>query len=122
MFKKNCQKIVNDLLIDDSDFTLEELLKAKESLCEGEAAGPDEVTPEDLKGCQLDDTAKLVNKMLLNRIQSKMDSKLRYNQNGFTPGRSKTARVLALRRHIEGVRSHNRRAIITFVDFKKAFG
>ena len=50
-----------------------------------------------------------------------MDDKLRNNQNGFRTGRSTSAHILALRRLIEGVKSHNRKAIIVFVDFKKAF-
>ena len=65
--------------------------------------------------------AKVVNKMILNRIQPKIDPLLRKNQNGFRPGRSTVAHILALRRLIEGVKSNNRSAIITFVDFKKAF-
>lgn len=65
--------------------------------------------------------AKLVNKMLLNRIRSKIDKHLRPNQNGFRPGRSTTAHILTLRRLIEGVRSHNLKAVLVFIDFKKAF-
>ena len=65
--------------------------------------------------------AKLVNKMVLNRIQPKIDDHLRPNQNGFRPGRTTTAHILALRRLIEGVRSHNQKALILYVDFKKAF-
>ena len=65
--------------------------------------------------------AKLVNKMLLNRIQPALDPLLCPNQNGFRPGRSTAAHIFALRRAIEGVYSQNRKAIIVFVDFKKAF-
>ena len=65
--------------------------------------------------------AKLTNRMLLNRIRPKLDPQLRPNQNGFRPGRSTTAHILALRRLIEGVRSHNLKAVIVFVDFRKAF-
>ena len=65
--------------------------------------------------------AKIVNKMILNRLQEKLDGKLRPNQNGFRPGRSTTSHILALRRVIEGVKSHNRKAIILYVDFRKAF-
>ena len=46
---------------------------------------------------------------------------IRSNQNGFKPGRTTTAHILALRRLIEGVKSHNRKAIIIDVDFQKAF-
>ena len=59
--------------------------------------------------------------MVLNRIQPKVDTHLRPNQNGFRPGRTTTAHILALRRLIEGVKSHNKKALILYVDFKKAF-
>ena len=65
--------------------------------------------------------AKMTNKMILNRIQPHIDPILRPNQNGFRTGRSTTSHILALRRLIEGVKSHNLKAIIIFVDFKKAF-
>ena len=65
--------------------------------------------------------AKLTNKLILNRIRPPIDKHLRTNQNGFRPGRGTTAHILALRRLIEGVKSHNLKAAITFVDFRKAF-
>ena len=64
---------------------------------------------------------KITNKMMLNRIQPTLDPHLRPNQNGFRPGRTTTAQILALRRIIEGVKSRNLSAIITFIDFRKAF-
>lgn len=65
--------------------------------------------------------AKLVNRMLLNRIQPKLDPHLRPNQNGFRPRRSTTAHILALRRIIEEVKRNNLKAVLLFVDFSKAF-
>ena len=65
--------------------------------------------------------AKMTNKMILNRIQPVIDPRLRPNQNGFRPGRSTTAQILALRRLIEGVKANKLKAIIVFVDFRKAF-
>ena len=65
--------------------------------------------------------AKLINKMILNRIQPKIDKHLRPNQNGFRPGRRTTSHILALRRLIEGVKSRNRKAVILYIDFRKAF-
>ena len=65
--------------------------------------------------------AKMVNKMLLLRIQPKLDLHLRPNQNGFRPKRSTTAHILALRRLIEGVKRNHLKAVIVFVDFSKAF-
>ena len=66
-------------------------------------------------------SAKLINRMILNRIQPVLDPHLRQNQNGFRPGRSTAAHILALRRLIEGVKHKNLSASITFIDFKKAF-
>ena len=59
--------------------------------------------------------------MILNRIKPHIDSKLRVNQNGFRTGRSTSSQVLALRRLIEGIKSKNLTAVMTFVDFRKAF-
>ena len=56
-------------------------------------------------------TAKLTNKMILNRIQPKIDKNLRPNQNGFRPCRTTTTHILALRRLIEGVRKNKLKAI-----------
>ena len=166
--EEDLAKVLNDLQIEDGIFTSEELQSAKKSLCEGKASGPDNIPPEVLKRCDLDDiileyankllienmkpdqwseidllpipksgdlgetinyrgislsslVTKVVNKMILYRIQPKIDKHLRPNQNGFRPGRSTTAHILALRRLIEGVKSHNKKAIILFVDFRKAF-
>ena len=65
--------------------------------------------------------AKIINKMILNRIQPVIDPLLRPNQNGFRPRRSTTAHILALRRIIEEVKKNNLKAILVFIDFKKAF-
>ena len=65
--------------------------------------------------------AKMYNRLILNRIRSVLDVKLRRNQNGFRPKRTTVAQILALRRVIEGVKANNLPAIITFIDFKKAF-
>ena len=56
--------------------------------------------------------AKLVNRMLLNRIQPKLDTHLRPNQNGFRPKRSTNAHILALRRILEGVKRNNLKAVL----------
>ena len=65
--------------------------------------------------------AKIVNKMLLNRIRPKLDPLLRGNQSGFRPGRSTIAQILALRRIIEEVKKCNLPAVMVFIDFCKAF-
>ena len=65
--------------------------------------------------------AKVYNKMILNRIRPKLDPRLRPNQNGFCTGRTTTSQILALRRIIEGIKEYNLKAVMTFIDFKKAF-
>ncbi|XP_072050011.1 uncharacterized protein [Amphiura filiformis] len=44
--------------------------------------------------------AKTFNRLLLNRIRPYLDPVLRFNQNGFRPGRSTVSQILALRRKI----------------------
>ena len=65
--------------------------------------------------------AKIYNRMILNRIRSVIDLRLRVNQNGFRPERTTVAQILTLRRIIEGVKANNIKAVMTFIDFKKAF-
>ena len=66
--------------------------------------------------------AKIYNKMILNRIRPHLDPLLRLmNQNGFRSGRSTLTQILALRRLIEGIKAKRLQAVITFVDFCKAF-
>ena len=65
--------------------------------------------------------AKTFNRMLLNRIRPHLDTKLRPNQCGFREGRSTISQILALRRLIEGIQDKNLTAVLTFIDFKKAF-
>ena len=52
-------------------------------------------------------TAKVYNRMLLNRLRPYIEPILRNNQNGFRPGRSTLTQILALRRVIEGVKEKN---------------
>ena len=59
--------------------------------------------------------------MILNRIQPKVGLHLRSTQNAFRPERSTTAHILALGRLMERVKERNLKAILVFVDFKKAF-
>ena len=64
---------------------------------------------------------KTVNKMILNRIMTKIDKNLCKNQNGFRPRRSTTSHILVLRRLIEEVQIRNMKAIILYVNFRKVF-
>ena len=65
--------------------------------------------------------AKTFNRLILNRIRPKLDQHLRRNQNGFRVGKTTVGHILALRRLIEGIKANNLPAIITFIDFRKAF-
>jgi len=74
------------------------------------------------RGISLNQIAsKVYNRLILNRIRPTIDSLLRPNQNGFRPGRSTSSHLLALRRIIEELQNHKKEAVITFIDFKKAF-
>ena len=64
--------------------------------------------------------ARLINKMILNRLLLKIDKHLQNNQNGFCLGSSSTIPILAIRRLIENVEAQIRNSIILYVDFKKA--
>ena len=61
--------------------------------------------------------AKVYNRVILNRIRSKLDPWLRINQNGFREKRTTTSQVLALTRIIEGVKRKHLPAVMTFIDF-----
>ena len=65
--------------------------------------------------------SKIDNRLILNRIRPIIDRLLRPSQNGFRPGRSISSHLLALRRIIEKLRNYKKEAVITFIDFKKAF-
>ena len=65
--------------------------------------------------------AKINNSCLLNRIRPVIDEVLQPNRNGFRQGRSTTAHILALRRIVGELKNHKMEAIITFIDFRKAF-
>ena len=65
--------------------------------------------------------AKLFNRVILLRIRKVLEPKLRCNQNGFRPGRTTVAEILALRRVMEEARKNNHSAVLTFIDFLKAF-
>ena len=72
--------------------------------------------------------AKICSRMLLDRLRPHIDPKLKNNQNDCRKGRSTVAQILTLRRLVEGIKSTpppppppRPQAIITFVDFRKAF-
>ena len=160
--------ILTDLDIKTGPFNQEEYNKAKKSLVEGKTCGEDNIPPEVLKRCDLDDivlgfcndalvsrekpsqwsilnivpipksgdlslggnyrgislssiVAKSYNRMILNRVRPELDRHLRTNQNGFRVGRTTVGHILALRRLIEGVKANNLPAIMTYIDFRKAF-
>ncbi|KAJ4949221.1 hypothetical protein JOQ06_020739 [Pogonophryne albipinna] len=78
--------------------------------------------PDNYRGISLTCiTAKVYNRMILNRIWHTIDPHLRENQNGFRQGRTTAAQILALRRMIEEVEKDNLAAVLCFIDFKKEF-
>ena len=159
--------IQDELPINTSDFTLEELQHTIKSLKNNKACGLDEIPAEVWKAGILDQelldfcngtlngdkpevwsssgiiptpktgdlsvptnyrgisltpiAAKVYNKLILNRVQPHINPLLRGNQNGFRKGRGTISQILAIRRIIEGVKAKNLKAVLTFVDFKKAF-
>ena len=64
---------------------------------------------------------KTFNRMVLNRIRPVLDPLLRTTQNGFREKRTTVGQIIALRRIIEGVKNKNLPAVMTFIDFRKAF-
>ena len=78
--------------------------------------------PDNYRGIALSQIAsKVYNRIILNRIRPVVDKLLRPNQNGFREGRSTSAHVLALRRIVEELKNHKKEAVISFIDFRKAF-
>ena len=65
--------------------------------------------------------SKIYNRLILNRIRPIIDRLLRPSQNGFRPVRSTSSHLLALRRIIEEFRNYKKEAVVTSIDFKKAF-
>ena len=59
--------------------------------------------------------------MILNRMKPSLERVLRRHQNGFRPGRSTASHILSLRRILEGATAKNLPAVMTFIDFRKAF-
>ena len=77
---------------------------------------------DNYRGISLSSIAgKMYNRMILNRIYPVLDPLLRNSQNGFRQKRTTVGQMMALRRILEGVRTKNLAAVITFIDFKKAF-
>ena len=78
--------------------------------------------PSNTRGISLSCTiAKIYNRLILNRIRRAIDPLLRNNQNGFRSGRNTVGQILAVRRIIEEAKVNNLPAVLTFIDFKKAF-
>ena len=59
--------------------------------------------------------------MILNRIRDPIDPHLRDNQNGFREKKTTARHILVIRRILEVARKNNLSAVVTFIDFKKAF-
>ena len=65
--------------------------------------------------------SKIYNRLILNRIRPVIDKLLCPSQNGFRLGIFISSHLLALRKIIKELRNHKKEAVITFIDFKKAF-
>ena len=77
---------------------------------------------DNYRGISLTQVAsKIYNRCLLNRVRPVIDKVLRPNQNGFRKGRSTTSHILALRCIVEELENHDMEAVLTFIDFRKAF-
>jgi exonuclease III len=66
-------------------------------------------------------SAKLFNRVLLDRVRPHVDPLLRPEQNGFRKGRSTIHHILTLRRITEEAVAHKLELHMIFVDFRKAF-
>jgi len=102
-----------------------EVLNAKKQISQGKAPGE----PEILKRCDIDDRgisllidSRQPNKQSATKSYTpKIDRSLRYNLNGFRPGRSTITQVLALRGILERVKNYHLPSIMVLIDFSKAF-
>ena len=65
--------------------------------------------------------SKILNKMIYNRVRCHTEPILRSNQNVAISGRSTTGLVLMIRTILEGIKEHNLKAVMVFVDFKNAY-
>ena len=84
--------------------------------------GSKKFCPENSRGISILPVAtKIYNRLLLNRIRSHIEPRLRYNQNGFRPGRGTREQILALRHIIEEAINFQLPCVISFIDFSKAF-
>ena len=64
---------------------------------------------------------RILSRIILNRIKSKVDAKLRPNQAGFRPNRSTIDQITTLRIIIEQSKEWNSGLFINFIDYAKAF-
>jgi hypothetical protein len=65
--------------------------------------------------------SKVLSKILINRIQTGVDSSLRKEQAGFRTGRGTVNQIFILRNILEQVNEWNATLYVHFVDFEKAF-
>ena len=90
-------------------------------LCRYQRRGDLGIT-DNYRGISLTVTAaKIYKKILLDRIRPYMDPLLMENQNGFRSGRSTSSQILTLRRLMERKKGKQLPAVLTCVDFSKAF-
>ena len=69
--------ILTDLQINDEPFTIDELKFATSNLCEGKSAGPDDIPPEVIKRCNLNDIIlSFANKLLMENVKPEQWSEI----------------------------------------------
>ncbi len=64
---------------------------------------------------------RILSRIILSRIKSKVDEKLRPNQAGFRSNRSTIDQITTLRIIIEQAKEWNSQLFVNFIDYKKAF-
>lgn len=65
--------------------------------------------------------AKLLNKMIYFRIKPHIERILTVSQNGARAKRSASSLILTIRKLVQGIKDKNLEAILTIVDFSKAY-
>ena len=55
LIDEDIERILSNMNIDDGDFRIDEIQRAKLKICEGKVSGPDGIPPEVIEICNFDD-------------------------------------------------------------------
>ena len=93
----------------------------------GKASGPDKIPAEAIKADieilhDLLVPGKVLNRVILDRLKTRVDAMLRDHQAGFRKDRSCTDQIATLRIIVEQSMEWDSSLYINFVDYEKAFG